>query len=114
MNAAAIARVDNTEKGSPETSGWAILDVIAIANIDDHNQVWISKMPRLVRTHVPACLLYNEKYPVMKMKHNSIATYGLRTYKRNADPLERWPIPSNQPTTTIFGVCQLPVLVRPA
>ena len=52
-------------------------------------------MPRLVRTHVPACLLYNEKYPVMKMKHNSIATYGLRTYKRNADPLERWPIPTN-------------------
>lgn len=39
MNAAAIARVDNTEKGSPETSGWAILDVIAIANIDDQNQV---------------------------------------------------------------------------
>lgn len=43
-------------------------------------------MPRLVRTH-----LYNEKYPVMKIKHNSIATYEIRTYKRNADPLERWP-----------------------
>ena len=27
----------------------------------------------------------------MKIKHNSIATYEIRTYKRNADPLERWP-----------------------
>ena len=60
-------------------------------------------MPRL-----GVCCLYNEIYTVMKIKHNSIATYELRTYKRNADPLERWPIP----TTTIFGVCQL--LARPA
>ena len=40
MNAVAIARVENTEKGSPETSGWAILVILdVIANIDDLNQV---------------------------------------------------------------------------
>ena len=80
MKAAAIARYRKRIARNIGLSGWAILDVIA--NIDDLNQVDIKN----AETHqdTPA-RLYNEKYTVMKIKHNSIATYELRTYKRNAD-----------------------------